>query len=370
MPAGEAKQVIYLRMQGGMSQFETFDPKPHFHANNHESPAARPIPSRIPDVSISEWMPRTAEILDRCLIFRAIEGPGTHIAEAASHFRMTGYRQRSTIVYPDLGSWCATLLLDNRFFVRIGHEDENTQSWLPETRSAPVVISDAHAALRLAESPTNWENRLQLLKQLKNSDTAASSFLATPDALTALRWDKEPIENRTRYGDHDFGRSCLLASRLVRHSLASFVEVNLKGWETEGPDYWRTIRENCRQLDEAFSALILDLESTGLLDETLVVIASDYGRHGYYTENGRPFSSHYATAVFAGGGIQSGQVIGKTDDNGRVLSGNPIPARQFNGLILEALGLDPHKTEFSPRGRPVMIGNNRLPPLKGIFRNR
>ncbi len=357
-----AKCVIYLNMQGGMSQLETFDPKPDRKALSGPTEA---ISTKIPNCRISSWLPKTAKILDRCLVLRNVETAGTHVIRDAQYFRLTGYYRRVTITHPDIGAWVKFMLPDSGPYFRINSDSYTGSGFFPSRNCEPIFITSPQLAVEFETDPEIWKARHNLLSQInavekphaEEKSTVVTTFLSSKNAAEALAWDLEPDEVRERYGDHDFGKSCLLARRLREKANPVFIEVGLPGWDSAEQDYFENTERLCRQLDDGYSALIQDLEERNLLDSTLVVIATDFGRWVPEDER-RRFSVSHSCAVLAGGGIQGGVVLGATKNNSGA-EGDRVSARMLNAIIARALGIDPYKTEYSPDQRPFTIGNSR-----------
>jgi len=373
VPAGTAKRVIFLNMQGGMSPWESFDPK------EGNGPAGI-ITSLDSNISISEWFPKTAGLLPHCLILRNVGGVPSHVAEHTQHARLTGFTKRATIDHPDIGAWIKYLLPRSGPYVNISSQTFTGAGFLPPENCGPVIFPTPHHALSLDGSPGDWQSREELQTTLirlspvihrqSNGDLPATRLFASEKGRETLQWDSEPAETKQRYGDHDFGKGCLLARRLAEKEDAVFIEVALAGWDAKGPDYFPRTKELSSQLDDGFSALVTDLIERKMLESTLIVIATDYGRRASIEDqNFREFSADRSCAIMAGGGVKGGTVYGETaEKNGRPLSGN-VSARQFNALIARALSLDPFETVYSPDRRPFTIGDRRedSAPYQAVF---
>ncbi len=359
---GDAKHVIYLNMVGGMSQFETFDPKPDLDGLSGPYEA---IESSIPDCRISSLLPKTAKVLDRCVVFRNVESGFTHVTEDAQHFRLTGYQRRTTISHPGIGAWLSMQVPNAGPYFRISGSLYTGSGFFPNHICEPIVIPNPNMAAKFKGAPERWTARSRMLSLLnsealepREKSSTAARFFSTELATDAMAWEDEPVELQADYGDHDFGKGCLLARRLVEKADALFVEVALPGWDKESTVFMEETRKLCGQLDDGFSSLILDLEKRNLLDSTLVVIATDVGRWKI-KDTQRQFSLRHSCAVMAGGGLSKGKVIGNTSDKAIALEEGRVSAKTFNGIIAAAMGVDPFKTAFSPNGRPFTIANQR-----------
>jgi uncharacterized protein (DUF1501 family) len=157
----------------------------------------------------------------------------------------------------------------------------------------------------------------------------------------------------------------LLARRLIEHDVR-FVEVNLGGWDTHDDNFDR-VEANANILDEALAALLPDLESRGLLDETLVVVASEFGRSPKINQNnGRDHYPKAFTTLLAGGGVKGGQVYGATDPSGAEPIAGKTLITDLNATIGYALNLPLEQVVMSPSGRPFTFADKGR-PITALF---
>jgi uncharacterized protein (DUF1501 family) len=182
--------------------------------------------------------------------------------------------------------------------------------------------------------------------------------------LTAFDLSQESDEIQTEYGDSSFGQGCLLARRLVEHGVR-FVEVSLGGWDMH-QDIYARLPEKISELDKALGALLGDLDRRGLLKDTLVVLTSEFGRTPKINQNsGRDHYPKAFSSVMWGGGIQGGQIYGKTD-KGIEVTENKVNVPDLNATIGYALGLPLDQVIFSPTKRPFTIADKGQ-PLTSLF---
>jgi uncharacterized protein (DUF1501 family) len=171
----------------------------------------------------------------------------------------------------------------------------------------------------------------------------------------AFNLGAEPRAARDAYGDHDFGRGCLLARRLVEAGVA-FVEVYLSNWDSHERRVAEGTRDLMTQVDMGASALVNDLRSRGLLDHTLIIWMGEFGRTPRLNQAGG--RDHYAKAwstVLIGGGLRGGRVVGSTDAQGAEVTERPISANDFMATLCRILGIDFKKEVMTPGGRPIRI---------------
>jgi hypothetical protein len=378
---GRRRSCILLWMDGGPSQTDTFDLKPG-HANGGPF---REIATAVPGIRISEHLPRIARHMERLALVRSMNSKeGDHrLAAAYAH---AGYPQRGPIQYPTLGALVAKETgaedADLPGFVSIApYRVSNSAARSPGflgPRFAPLVIGENLGVQNLTPHAgvggEHFEARLHLVQQLQHefiadhpspaarghqTAYARAARLMCTSAARALDLDREPARLRDAYGRNKFGQSCLLARRLVEHGVP-FIEVTLggdtsNGWDTHSNNFER-VRDLSQVLDAGWASLIDDLKERGLLDRTLLVWMGEFGRTP--TINGDQGRDHWPaawTAVLGGGGIQGGQVIGKTSAGGEAIEQRPVSVPDLLATICRALGLDPTKSNLSNVGRPISL---------------
>ncbi|MDA3960853.1 MAG: DUF1501 domain-containing protein, partial [Planctomycetota bacterium] len=193
----------------------------------------------------------------------------------------------------------------------------------------------------------------EALKVMNSRDLAAFDTRLEPDSV------------REEYGEGRFARGCLLARRLIEHDLR-FVEVVSGGWDTHN-DNFEQVRTKAGELDQALSALLRDLRRRGLLDETLVVVATEFGRSPKITATeGRDHHPKAFSFVLAGGGVTGGTTHGITDDRGNAVLEGRTTVPDFNATIAYALGLNTEQVVHSPTGRPFTVAAKGR-PLSHLF---
>jgi uncharacterized protein (DUF1501 family) len=191
------------------------------------------------------------------------------------------------------------------------------------------------------------------IKLMKSRDLAAFDLTAEPDSM------------REAYGGDAFGKGCLLARRLIERDVR-FVEVSLGGWDTHQDNFPR-VEARAALLDQALSTLLQDLSSRGLLDETLVVLATEFGRTPKINQNnGRDHYPKAFSCLLAGGGVKGGSIVGSTDGRGAEVISDPVTIPDFNATIAYALGLPLDQIVTAPSGRPFTVADKGQ-PLKQLF---
>lgn len=375
--AGKAKHVIFLYMAGGMSHLDTFDTKP---GQNVQGPVES-INSNVDGIQVSEHMQRTAQHMDKLAVIQSMNSTqGAH--EQGQYFMHTGYILRGTIRHPSLGSWVMKLggkinqtLPAN---VIIGGGSNTIGAGFMEAKYAPLAIGRAglpNSRRPRGVSQKKFDKRLEMagvvdrtferrydqkqVRAYKDMYKDAIKLMNSKD-LEAFDINKESRQARAAYGESTFGQGCLLARRLVQHGVR-FVEVNHGGWDTHQDNFDR-VEDLAQTLDQGLSALMADLTSQGMLDDTLVVVATEFGRTP--NVNGNQGRDHYPkafTCLMGGGGVKGGQIYGKTDKTGSEVAENKVSVPDFHATIGHAMGLDLDKIIFSPSKRPFTLADKGKP---------
>jgi uncharacterized protein (DUF1501 family) len=379
------KACILLWMDGGPSHKDTFDMKP----GTRDGGEFKPIPTAVPGVQISEHFPKFAGLLKDAAILRGMStGEGAH--GRAKYYLHTGYKEGvGGLVHPSLGSLVSAELgrpespLPN--FVSIGNRSYGAGFLGP--RHQPLIVTDPVRGvenLKPLVAARQFDDRVGLLEDMERAffrDYQAGSSSAHKTtyhrAVTLMKSREakafdlalEPASSKAAYGASKFGEGCLLARRLVETGV-SFVEVNLGGWDTHQNNFDR-VKQLSRQVDPALSALVTDLKQRGLLDSTLVLWMGEFGRTPRINARGaKPGRDHYPRAwssVMVGGGIRGGQVIGKTDKEGAAVVERPISALDFMATVCQVLGINYHKQNQTPIGRPIRIVDKGSNPIKELI---
>ncbi|TDU72862.1 uncharacterized protein (DUF1501 family) [Prosthecobacter fusiformis] len=379
-----ARNVIYLYMTGGMSHLDTWDPKPESDVMG----LTKTIKTKVDGIRLSENIPLLARHADKLAILRGMNSTqGAH--EQGNYYMHTSYTQRSSIRHPSMGAWLQKFQDRGNptlpGSVMIGNDSRHPGAGFFESRFSPLMINDPASGINNVR-PLDWftedrfASRLSLAKKLdqkfastydvKNVRAYSDMYddavkMMKSEELKAFDLDAEPDALREKYGRDSFGQGCLLARRLVEHGVRH-VEVSFGNWDTHNANFTR-VPELCDELDSAMSALIGDLEARGMLNETLVVLATEFGRTPEINANdGRDHHPAGFSCVMAGGGIRGGQIYGATDENGdKVVEGSTtIP--DLNATIGYALGLPLDQVLYSPTKRPFTIADKGK-PLTQLF---
>ncbi len=378
-PKAKAKRVIYLFMNGAMSQFETFSPKPGTKSQGQ----TKTIKTKVAGIEFGEHLPMLAGQMDKLAVIRSMNTE-TGVHEAAGYTAHTGYRQIASTSHPSLGPWIHRMAgRDNPVLpatVTISCSSAYQGAGYLGSQYTPVPVGDPKQGLQNIKPPkylseAQFNHRMDMVnafdkkfrKKAKTSSVVGYSELydeairlMRSDDLKAFDINLEPKNIRKAYGEHRFGQGCLLARRLAQGGV-KFIEVALGGWD-DHRKLFDALPRRARELDQGMSALLKDLKNQGMLDETLVVLGTEFGRQPTINANaGRDHQPGAYCSVLAGGGISGGMVYGETDELGRTVEDDPVTVPDLNSTIAYAMGIDHEKEITSPDDRPFTMGNGGDP---------
>lgn len=367
----QGKSVIYLFLNGGPSQFETFDPKPG-HANGGPTKA---IDTAVSGIQLAEnWDNLAKQMNDIALIRSMTNREGAH--PRAVYQMHTGYLPSGGIKYPSFGAVVSKELGQPDFelphFVSVGGRFGNTAgAGFLGMKYAPLVVNDANrmpSNSQLPVSQSRFDRRLELMKDLEEdfgksagpvvaehqSVVKGAASLVTSPKLKAFDLSQEKDALRDRYGRTPFGQGCLLARRLVEAGV-TFIEVELGGWDTHQDNFER-IKPLSRQVDRGFAALVADLKDRGLLAKTLIVCLGEFGRTPRINpQTGRDHYPRVFSAAVAGGGVNGGRVIGASTADGTSVKDRPVTVADLLCTFCDVLKINPRKENIGPLDRPIKI---------------
>ena len=381
-PRGKA--CILLWTDGGMSQSHTFDPKPAPFGEFRAAPTA------VPGIHIAEQFPQIAQCMEDIILLRSMSTVvGDHFE--AKYLLHTGFRRVTGLEHPGIGSIAASQLAppDSEMpgYVTIDAGMELRMDGGKVFSGSPGYLGPRYAALAVREPAAGLENLLPVDEGLRGgldllnrseerfareyplpqvtahqSATARAVQLMQSSRGRAFALEHEPAAVREMYGPHRFGQSCMLARRLVEAGV-SFVEVIQRGWDDHQGAATNTALR-APWFDRGIAALIRDLKQRGMLDDTLVVCMGEFGRGGGPT--GAEHSAEGWSILWAGGGLRTGQVIGRTSEKG-VITDRPITVSDYMTTLCMALGIDTHVELDGPGNRPMPIVEPKANPIKEIL---
>ena len=303
--------------------------------------------------------------------------------EDGEYLMRTSYDQIATERHPSVGPWIQKFrgrqsksLPDT---VLIGAPPRHPGAGFLDPSFSPLPIGDPNRGLENTVPPAyltaeSFEKRVDLIQQFdkkfrqkfKSRDLqsytdfyAEATSLLSSGELKAFDLNQEKKEDRDRYGRDAFGQGCLLARRLIESNVRC-VEVTCGGWDMHTSIYNAgTLPSRAGIMDRALGNLIKDLSKSGLLDETLIVLTTEFGRSPQLNYNaGRDHHPAVFSTVLAGGGIRGGQLYGSSDSAGHAVDQDGVSPADFNATIATALGLPLTKEIFSPTGRPFKVAHD------------
>jgi uncharacterized protein (DUF1501 family) len=383
--AGAQKRVLVVFLHGGVSQLETWDPKP---GTNTGGPF-QTIATSVPGVHICELLPYTAKLMHKMAIVRGVNtaeddhGKGYYIMN-------TGRRQEPATQYPHLGAVCAKLLGADHSplpgYIHItprgnGGVNQADAAFLGP-RYASVSLDDGKAPMNIARpgdlsaEADARRHALRLkaserfLRRRRTAETEAYTHSYDQAAGLMRKRDlfdssREPEVVRDKYGRHDFGRHCLMARRLLEGG-ATFVKVSHTNYDTHHENFDFHI-EQLGEFDRTFATLIEDLDVRGMLSSTLVVVMSEFGRTPNINRNyGRDHWSRAWSVALAGCGVKGGAVVGKTNANGTLVTERMVNGGHLFHTYFRALGLDPKKNHYVDQ-RPIPMGDPKASAITEVL---
>ena len=382
---GKAKSVIYIYLTGGLSQIDSFDPKP----GTEQQGPVESLSTNADDMQVTQYFPLMAKQMDKVCAVRSVTSTqGAHLQ--GIYYMRTSYEMNQTIRHPGMGAWGShflgpgeTALPQN---VKIGGSITGFWGGFLDPKHAAFPVANPTLGIQNGELPESisgarFERRLQRLramnaKYVKGTPSDATNAhvqlfdeavkLMKSAELEGFDLSRESKQKRESYGDNTLGQGCLLARRLVERGVR-FVEVNDRGWDM----HIRNFDKMCEKgpvLDQALSTLLADLSESGMLDETLVVVATEFGRTPTIdgANMGRDHYPQAFTCLLAGGGVVGGQAYGATSKDGSKIIQNKVTIPDFNATIGYALGLPIDQKVISPTKRPFTVANKGT-PITTIF---
>jgi hypothetical protein len=381
---GQQKRVVVFNMHGGLSQLESWDPKPGTETGG----PFRAIDTSVPGIRISELLPKVARQMHHLCLVRGVNtreddhGKGTYMM-------LTGRRQTPAADYPYIGAVCAKAMApadsalpghivitpgggggrgnDSAYLgpryasIALGNGNPPQNTTRPGHLTEPMDVARNDFRKRLNDRFLN-RRRTAVTEAYVYSYEQASKLMSQREVFDVA---KEPEKDHERYGKYDFGRHCLLARRLLEKGV-TFVQVAHSNYDTHNENFNFHI-EQLGEFDRSFAAFVADLADRGMMESTLIVVLSEFGRtpniNQYY---GRDHWSRAWTVVMAGAKVQRGMAYGKTNAKGtEVVDGQVDHANLFH-TYLQAVNVDSTDT-FDIEGREVPIADPASRLIKQVL---
>ena len=382
-PKGKAEHCIFIWLGGGMAQIDTFDPKKLGDNKSKQKIAGsmyKAIDTSVSGVQLTEHLSRTAKVMEHVTVMRTVNHKVIDEHAFATNIVHTGRMISGNVVYPSIGSIIThergAVSGDVPPYILIGYPNVSRGPGFLGAKSGYVYLTDTNTGPSGFTRPdfvdeSRASTRAKLLQPLMErspKDSAIADYqtaqaqalkLAGPQFMKHFNLKQESADLRNDYGG-EFGQRCLLARRLVQAGVR-FIEVshnlnfmNGTGWDihNEGSANQHLL---IQELDTALAALIRDLKTQKLLDKTLIVVGTEFGRPPEF--DGRGGRGHQGTTfsmVLAGGGLKHCGAYGVTDELSKQPVENPVPLVDFHATIHTAMGIDPGK-ELMDGTRPVPI---------------
>lgn len=406
---GKAKACILLFLTGGPAQQETFDMKPDAPGGTRGT--FRPASTSVPGVQICEHLPLLAKQMQHCALLRSVwHGSDTH--GVGVHYNLTGLRhtprsggepQLDRRDPPSIGGVVRQLRGDCNGLpaaVQLPRQvgDQNNAMWAGQhagflgPRYDPLFLFDE--TWKPGEPlPGFGSSRVDAARQAARSDLLveveagraatpaerdyqrfreqALDVLGSSRAWKAFRLDDEPPQNLARYGDNRFGRSCLVARRLIEAGVGLVTvpwmfKQSEQNFDTHGKHFPKMKDMLLPPVDNGLSSLLEDLAQRGLLEQTLVAVTGEFGRTPKINGGGgRDHWGRVYSTLLAGGGVKGGRFYGRSDKQGGVPADNPVHVSDFFATMYHALGYGPDTRVLDPVGRPHYIVQGK--PVLELF---
>ena len=389
-PAAAKKDVsvIHLWLTGGMSQLDTFDPKPD--ADSKYRSLFKPIKTNVSGIEISEHLPRTARQADKYVVIRSMNHKSA-AHEAACSLILSGHEPLVNLLHPSMmsvvskelgprgempaavtmpastGSWEKAGFLGPRYDpFQAGNP--NVENYKVQDMDLPMGVDWARVDHRrtLLHVVDEKFRKLDTTGISENMDSyyqTAFELMRSQKAKEAFRIEAEPEALREKYGRTSLGQGALLARRLVEAGVR-FVTVSrgFNTWDHHNNIFPTLANDFLPELDRAYAALLEDLHQRGLLDSTLVILTGEFGRTPEINVNaGRDHWPNAFSMAVAGAGITGGRVWGASDEKGMFVKDNPVSVADLVATIYKKLGIDYDKEYVSNIGRPVKLADKGKP---------
>jgi hypothetical protein len=370
------RQVLFIWLDGGISQLESWDPKPGTQFGG----PFRAIPTSVPGIQVCELLPKTAQQMHHLALVRSLHTQDNSHSAGVARIQRGDPKNRG-VTYPYFGSAVAKLVgggdsgLPPYVWIKPGssgfiHQDAGFlgpkygavafgDGKPPENLLRPDSLSEADDLARNA-----FRQRLndRYARQHRPTVNEANSFvydmarelMRRQELFDTSKFDPRDVE---RYGTHEFGRHMLQARKMLEAGV-TFVKVASYGWDTHG-DNFNGHHSLVPKVDQSFAAMIEDLASSGMLDNVLVILMSEFGRTPRI--NGHIGRDHWPEAwslCMAGCGVKRGIAVGETNDLGTYITTEEYDIGHMFHTWFRALGIDPSAVEYDNNGQPLPIAHD------------
>lgn len=382
--SGKAQSCILLWLEGGPSQMDTWDPKPNS--------AFKAISTNVAGIQVSELLPQVARRMDKLALVRSMHTKGNDHPQG-THYAITGHEPNPAMHFPSIGAivakeagarngmpphvlapqWERSRQYEEYFragflgadFDPMAIPDPSRKDFEVADLTLPKAVSDQAVAsrqsfLKLVDQHYRTLHDGAEHARMDGFTSQAWKMLLNPKVRDAFNLAKEPEKLRDKYGRDAVGQSALLARRLVEAGtrFVTAAGYHSNSWDTHAKNDDGHRDRLCPTLDRTLSALLDDLDERGLLSSTIVLAMGEFGRTPFVNPDlGRDHWPNCWSLALAGGGIQGGQVIGSSDEEGANVTSRATSMGDVFATIYKAFGIDWTKEYPTPIGRPIKIAN-------------
>ncbi len=377
-PKAKALSVIQIYLPGGCAHQETWDPK--YDAPIEYRGPLSTVKTKTGEY-FSQYMRESAKIADKITVVRSMtHGEAAH--ERGTHNMMTGNRPSPALVYPSLGSVVSKIQGPRKNlppYVIIPNQTRNSgtgylgsaygpfalgsdpasSSFQVRDLKLPSGVDDKRFAKRrnmrsIVDSHFSSLEKADVLDGMDSFYQRAYSMISSPEARAAFDINKEPGKLRDAYGRNSAGQRMLLARRLVEAGVR-YVTLTYGSWDMHD-GIQRRVESQVPNFDRAYARLISDLDERGLLDSTLVLVTSEFGRTPKINRTaGRDHWPKVFSVAMAGGGMKRGYIHGSSDPTGAEPEENPFTVQNYASTVFHLMGINPETRLMSPGDRPQAI---------------
>ncbi len=389
---GSSKSLIFLWLGGGAPQMDMYDMKPE--APSDIRGEFKPISTKLDGLQVCDLLPHTAKVADKLCILRSLTS-----VDLGSHERSSRYLQTGVLPIPnmDFASFGSVYVKEKAFkgdmppYVGVlkplergfgggflGPQFDPFMAGDPSEKNYKVrdllppqgvtlerlgrrreILQEFNSAWRHVDSEAKLNSYSPALEQAYN-------MVFSDKVLKAFDIALEPAKTRDAYGHTPVGQGLLLARRLVENGVKA-VSVWMGGWDTHANNFASLRTKLLPPMDQGYAALVADLHDRGMLDDTLVVQVGEFGRTPKVNKQaGRDHWPKAFSAVLAGGGVKKGLIVGATDKHAAEVTDRPITVEDFSATIFSTLGVDIHRVNHTPEGRPIAVVNGGKPVAEAL----
>jgi hypothetical protein len=376
----QCDSVIHIFLPGGMAAQETLDPKP-LAPSQYRGPFS-PIDTNVTGIQLGSLMKHTAKVADKMTIIRSMtHGEAAH--ERGTHNMFTGYKPSPAVKYPSFGSVVSHELGANGElppYVAIPRQaNEHAGSGYLSNKYGPFSIGDnperENFQVRDLSLPNDIDHQRFARRQamldavddhfrsLESSDaldamdefySRAYTMISSTKAREAFNLRAEPEAVRKKYGENPAGMRLLLTRRLAEAGVR-FISTTFGGWDHH-QNIHTAMTNQVPQLDQAYAALISDLDERGMLDRTMVMMTTEFGRTPKINpDSGRDHFPRVFSVAMAGGGFHGGLAYGKSDATSTAVADKPVSHADLATTVYNQLGIVADKELMAPGDRPIEI---------------